>query len=152
MESQPSFFENSMPASDFLTKSSLIAAPNLPQTSQKNSDVSSDMRFPYLQPTTLKPTEKRKDLTRKSKPTSASSAVLTLKHGPTTSPWLSSSTITALTPPPANLHSTSCSDMNHRLSLASSKPPTFQRWKNASETSIHHEKKHSLHTSLHSNS
>ena len=150
MESPPSFFENSTLALDFLTKSSQTAAPSLLQTSQKNSDASSDMKSPYPQHTTLKPTEKQSDSTRKSKPTSTSSAVPTLKHGLTISLWLSSSTTTVLTPPPANLHSTSCLDMNHKLFPTSLKPPTFRCWKNASEPSTHHEKKHLLHTNLHS--
>ena len=152
MELPPSFSENSTPASDFSTKSSQIAAPNSPQTLQKNSDAFSDMKSPYLQHTTLKPTEKRNDSTRKLKPTFASSVAPTPKHGLTISLWPSSSTTTALTPPPANPHSTLCSDMNRRPFPASLKPPTFLHWKNASETSIHHEKKHSLHTSSHSNS
>ena len=152
MESPPSFFENSTLALDFLTKSSQTAAPNLPQTLQKNLDASSDMKSPYPQHTTLKPTEKQSDSTRKSKPTSASSVVPTPKHGLTISLWPSSSTTTALTPPPANPHSTSCSDMNHKPFPASLRPPTFRHWKNASETSTHHEKKPLLCTNSHSNS
>ena len=116
MESLPSFSEHSMPILDFLTKSSQIVVPNLPQTSQKNSDVSSDTKSPYPQHTTLKPTEKQRDSTRRLRPTSTSFAVLTLKLGLTTSPWTSSSTTTALTPPPVNPHFTSCSAMNHKPS------------------------------------
>ena len=141
-----------MLALDSSTKLSQIAAPSLLQTLQKNSDAFSDMKFPYLQHTTLRQTEKRNDSTRKSRPTSASSAVHTLKHGPTTSLWPNSSTTTALTPPPENPRSTSCLATNRKPSPASSKPPTFQHWKNASETLIHHEKKHSLRTNSHSNS
>ena len=152
MELPPSFSENSMLALDFSTKLSQIVAPNLLQTLQKNSDASLDMKFPYLQHTTLRLTEKRNDSTRKSKPTSASSAVHTLKLGLTISLWPSSSTTTALTPPLANPHSTSCLAMNHRPSPTSSKPPTFRRWKHASETLTHHEKKHLLRTNSHSNS
>ena len=152
MESWPSFSENSMPVLDFSTKSSQTAAPSLPQTSQKNSDASSDMKSPYPQHTTLKPMEKQKGSTRRLKPTSASSVAPTLKHGQTTSPWPNLSTTTALTPPLANLCSTSCSDMNHRLFPVSLNPPTFWHWKNALGTLTHHEKKHLLHTSSHSNS
>ena len=152
MESQPSFFENSTLTLDFLTELSQIAAPNSPQTSQKNSDTFSDMKSPYPQRITPKLMGKQNNSTRKSRPTSASSAVHTLKHGPTISLWLSSSTTTAPTPRLASPHSTSCSDMNHRPFPASLNPPTFQHWKNASETLTHHEKKHLLHTSSHSNS
>ena len=152
MESPPSFFENSTLALDFLIKSSQTVAPNLLQTSQKNLDASSDMKSPYPQHTTLKPTEKQSDSTRKSKPTSASSAVPTPKHGLTISLWPSSSTTTTPTPPPANPHSTSCSDMNCKPFPASSKPPAFRRWKSASETLTPHEKKPLLRTDSHSNS
>ena len=152
MESLPSFFENSMLTLDFLTKSSQITAPSLPQTSQKNSDASSDMKSPYPQHTTLKLTEKQRDSIRKSKPISASSAALTLKPGLTISLWPSSSIITAPTPPPANPHFTSCLATNHKPSPISSKLPTFQHWKNALETLTLHEKKHSPHTNSHNNS
>ena len=152
MELLPSFFENSMLALDFLTKSSLITAPNLPQTSQKNSDAFSDMKSPYPQHITPKLMGKQNNSTRKSRPTSASSVVHTLKHGLTISLWPSSSTTTALTPQPANPHSTSCSDMNHKPFPASLNPPTFRCWKNALETSTHHEKKHSPCTNSHNNS
>ena len=152
MESLPSFSENSMLALDFSTKSSQTVAPSLLPTSQKSLDASSDMKSPYPQHTTLKPTEKWRDLTRESKPISTSSAAPTLKYGWTISPWLNSSITTALTPPLANLRSTSCSDMNHKPSLVSLTPPTFQRWKNTLETSTHHEKKHLLHINSHSNS
>ena len=57
MESLPSFSENSMLVLGFSTKSSQTVAPSSPQTSQKNSDASSDMKSPYPQHTTLKPME-----------------------------------------------------------------------------------------------
>ena len=145
MESPPSFSENSMPILDFLTKSSQTVAPNLPQTLQKNLDASLGMKSPYPQHTTLKPMEKWRGSTKRSRPTFASSAAPTPKHGLTTFPWPSSSITIALTPPPANPHSTSCSAMNHKPSLASLKPPTFRLWKNTLETLTHHEKKHLLH-------
>ena len=152
MELPPSFSENSMLVLDFVTKSSEIVIPNLPHILQKNLDISSDMKSPCPQHTTLKLMERRKGSTKRLRPTSTSSVVLTLKHGPTTFPWPSSSTTTALTPPLENPHSTLCSDMNHKPSPVSLKLPTFQLWKNALEISTCHEKKHLLCTSSHSNS
>ena len=55
-------------------------------------------------------------------------------------------------PPPENPHSTSCLDMSCKPSLISLKLPTFQLWKNNSETLIPHRKKHLPHTNLCSNS
>ena len=152
MELPPSFSENSMLTLDSSTRSSRTAVPSSPQTSQKNSVIFLDMKSPYPQRIILKPMEKWKDSIRKSRPTSTSSVVLTLKPGLTISPWPSLSTTTTLTPPLASPHSTSCSDMNHRPFLVSLKPPTSRHWKNALETLTHHEKKRLLRISLHSNS
>ena len=152
MESPLSFSENSMLTLDSLTRSSWTVVPSLLQTLQKYLVVSLDMKSPYLQHIILKLMEKWKGSTKRSRPTSASSAVLTLRHGLTTFPWLSLSTTTALTLPPANPHFTSCSDTNHKPSPASLKPPTFQLWKNTLETLTHHERKHLPHTNSHNNS
>ena len=53
--------------------------------------------------------------------------------------------------PALSHHSTLCSDMNHKPSLVSLKPPTFQLWKNVSETLIPHKKTHLLCTNTHNN-
>ena len=152
MELPPSFSENSMLTLDSSTRSSRTAVPSSPQTSQKNSVIFLDMKSPYPQRIILKPMEKWKGSTRRSRPTSTSSVAPTLKHGLNTSPWLSLSTTITLIPPLANPHFTLCLDMNHKPSPISLKPPTFQLWKSALKISTSHEKKHLLHTNSHSNS